>query len=333
MILTFHDGACIRASAGDTTLVFGPVSKSSKKYKPVNFGADVAFVSLNHPDMNGAEEAGRGDKQPFVVFGPGEYEVKEVTASGFPAGSTYGGEGRINTVYSIHFDGLSVLYLGALGDLDLPAEVLEMDAPDVLIIPVGGEGVLSAAEAEKLAVKLEAKIVIPILYDDKSLKQFLKESGAESTKPVEKLTIKPRDLVGKESEVVVLASQYNSAVVVQKTINNLKDRPKDERKVVAGGIAITIVIVLLLAWSIVFFKRIQAGTQQVTLDSGAQDEFNPSSVKAAQDAIQQQDQSDSEDLYHLRDDAAAMQVGTAQQVYINQVGGSGTDQFGNPTSY
>ena len=206
MILTFHDGSCIRASAGDTAIVFGPVSKQSKNFKPTNFGADVAFISLNHADMNGAEEAGRGDKQPFVVSGPGEYEIKEITASGYPAGSMYDKEGKINTVYSIHFDGLSVLYLGALGDMDLPSEVLEMDSPDILIIPVGGEGTLNAAEAEKLAVKLEAKIVIPILYDDKSLKTFLKEAGAESTKAVDKLTLKPRDLVGKQGEVIVLGA-------------------------------------------------------------------------------------------------------------------------------
>ncbi len=224
MILTFHEGACVRASAGDTTLVLGPVSKASKNFKAVNFGADVAFVSLNNPDMNGATEAGRGEKQPFVITGPGEYEVKEITASGFPSGSKYGaaqralpggggpssakaseGEARTNTIYSIHFDGLSVLYLGALSDLDLPTEVLEMDEPDVLIVPIGGQGTLNPAEAAKLAVKLEAKIIIPILYDEKTLKQFLKESGAEGTKPVDKLTIKPRDVAGKENEVVVLA--------------------------------------------------------------------------------------------------------------------------------
>lgn len=206
MILTFHEGSCVRASAGDTTIVFGPVSKQSRNFKPVNFGADVSIVSLNHPDMNGADEAGRGEKQPFTVTGPGEYEVSDITISGFPAGSMYGGEGRINTVYSVHFDGLSVLYLGALGDMDLPAEVLEMDEPDVLIVPVGGEGALAPAEAAKLAVKLEAKMIIPVLYDEKTLKQFLKESGAEGTKPTDKLTIKPRDVVGKQNEVVVLSS-------------------------------------------------------------------------------------------------------------------------------
>jgi len=205
MILTYHEGACIRAQAGDTTLVFGPVSKQSKNFKPTNFGADVAFISLNHSDMNGAEEAGRGEKQPFIISGPGEYEIKDMTTAGFLAGSKYGGAPLTNTVYSIHFDGLSLMYLGALGDLDLPAEVLEMDSPDILIIPVGGAGALSPAEAQKLAVKLEAKVVIPVLFDDRSLKQFLKEVG-EDVKPVEKLTVKPRDVVGKESEVVVLSS-------------------------------------------------------------------------------------------------------------------------------
>jgi len=206
MILSFHDGACIKASAGDTTVVFGPVSKASKHFKPVNFGADVAFVSFNHPDMNGADEAGRGDRQPFTITGPGEYEVKDITASGFAAGSSYGSEPKINTIYTVHFDGLSLMYLGALGDLDIPAEVMEMDAPDILIIPVGGQGTLNPAEAAKLAVKLEAKLVIPVLHNEKSLKTFQKEAGAEGVKPVEKLTLKPRDVAGKQNEVVVLSS-------------------------------------------------------------------------------------------------------------------------------
>jgi hypothetical protein len=204
MILTYHDGFCVRAQAGDTTVVFGPISKASKNFKPTNFGADVAFIPLNHPDMNGAEEAGRGDKQPFVITGPGEYEIKDITALGFGSTSEYGGESRINTIYSVTFDGLTVLYAGAIGTMTLPKDIEEMDSPDVLIVPVGNEGALTPAEAQKLAVNLEAKIVIPVGHDEKSLKLFLKEAGAEGTKAEEKLTIKKKDVAGKENEVVVL---------------------------------------------------------------------------------------------------------------------------------
>jgi L-ascorbate metabolism protein UlaG (beta-lactamase superfamily) len=204
MILTYHDGFCVRASAGDTTIVFGPVSKQSKNFKPTNFGADVAFVSLNHPDMNGIEEAGRGDKQPFFVTGPGEYEIKDISAFGFESTSEYGGEKKINTIYSVLFDGLTVLYAGAIGTTSLPKDISEMDAPDILIVPVGNEGALTPSDAQKLAVNLEAKIVIPVGYDEKTLKQFLKEAGAEGTKAEEKLTIKKKDVVGKANEVVVL---------------------------------------------------------------------------------------------------------------------------------
>ena len=46
-------------------------------------------------------------------------------------------------------------------------------------------------------------------------------------------------------------------MVVQRTINNLKERPKDERKVIATWIAIGIVIILLVGWALVSFARIR----------------------------------------------------------------------------
>lgn len=204
MILTYHEGGCIRASAGDTTIVFGPVSRGSKRFKPTNFGADIALISLNHPDMNGADEASRGDKNPFIVSGPGEYEISGIAVAGFPTASKYDGEDRINTVYALTFDGIFLLYLGAFGEGTLPKDLSEMDEPDIVFMPVGGSGMLSPSEAQKLAVNLEAKLVIPIFYDDKTLKQFLKEAGEEKAEVVEKLTLKPRDLADKEGDVVVL---------------------------------------------------------------------------------------------------------------------------------
>ena len=205
MILTHHDAASIKAVAGDTTMIFGPISKNSKRFKATSQGADIVFVSLNDIDMNGSDTAVRGEKEPFVITGPGEYEVQGFTAAGYPSKSTYSGKELINTIYTVHFDGMSILYMGAHEGTTLPQEVLEMDAPDILILPVGGEGTMTPAEAHKIAVRLEAKIVIPVLYTEVSLKTFLKETSLEGTKAVDKLTLKPKDLAGKEGEVVVLS--------------------------------------------------------------------------------------------------------------------------------
>lgn len=121
-------------------------------------------------------------------------------------------------------------------------------------------------------------------------------------------------------------------MVVQKTIDNLKDRPKDERTTVAGGIAIMVVVVLLAAWAILFFKRIQAGTQDVNLDFGAQNEFNPTATRQAQQSIEQSNGQSAEDLSNIRNDAAANQLQGQQQVQTQQSAG-GTDQFGQPSGY
>ena len=117
--------------------------------------------------------------------------------------------------------------------------------------------------------------------------------------------------------------------MVQQTINNLKDRPKDERKAVASGIAITVIVVLLAAWGILFLKKIQSGSQKVNLDFGAQNEFNPSAVQQAQTTIQNSNGQTPEDLYNIRNDAAANQLQSGQQVTQQQTSG-GTDAFGQP---
>lgn len=55
-------------------------------------------------------------------------------------------------------------------------------------------------------------------------------------------------------------------MVVQKTISNLKERPKDERQVVAMGTAGAVVLVLLVGWAFFFLKSLrkeQAATGQL----------------------------------------------------------------------
>ncbi len=200
----------MKVQFGDTTLALNPISKDSS-LKTSKFGADIVLSSLNHPDMNGAEQVSFGEKKPFIISGPGEYEVKGVFIKGLPSESNYDGEKRINTIYTIMLEGMNICFLGSIGVAELPKETEEaIDEVDILIVPIGGDGVLDPASAYKMAVGFEPKIIIPIHYGDiggkDALKVFLKEAG-ESPKSEPKLTLKKKDLEGKEAEVVVLEKE------------------------------------------------------------------------------------------------------------------------------
>jgi L-ascorbate metabolism protein UlaG (beta-lactamase superfamily) len=213
MVITHHGGQCFKVTFGDFTLVFDPISKGGT-LPAVRFGADIAVVSRNHPDMNGTDEVSFGGKEPFVISGPGEYEKDGITVQGFLTKSEYGlakGQERaVNTMYAVKLEGMTLVHLGALADTNLPADAKEaIDEIDVLFVPVGGDGVLDPADASKLATMLEPKIVIPMHWsgmgEAKSLDAFLKEEGEESEK-TDKLTIKKKDLVGKDGAIMVLTA-------------------------------------------------------------------------------------------------------------------------------
>ena len=207
MVITYYGLECFKIQFGDLVLALNPQGKNSE-HKAPKFGADIAFVSTAHPDMNGVESVSFGERKPFVIHGPGEYELKGITARGFLTETKYGGEKRNNTAYKIMLEGMTLIFLGALSDAALPAGVKSvLEDADILFVPVGGGGVLDAGDAHKLSVALEPKIIIPMHYgkeESKELAQFLKESGEESVNPVEKLTLKKKDIEGKKGEVVVL---------------------------------------------------------------------------------------------------------------------------------
>jgi L-ascorbate metabolism protein UlaG (beta-lactamase superfamily) len=210
MVITYHGGEMFKVTFGSATLAFNPIAKDSK-LKPTRFGADIALISLDHPDFNGADQVAHGEKQPFIISGPGEYEVGGIFVKGFGSKSMYGGEESINTVYHVTLEGMNLLFLGALSEKKLGAELGEaLEVVDVLFVPIGGEGVLTPSEANDLVVDLSPHIVVPMHYGDVgskgALATFLKESGSANGKPEEKLTLKKKDLEGKEGEIIVLGA-------------------------------------------------------------------------------------------------------------------------------
>ncbi len=206
MVITYFGVSSIKVQFGDLTIAVNPVSKQSElnqsKYK-----ADIALVSLQHPDFNGIDNVTFGDTKPFAITGPGEYELKDVVIQGLASHSAYAGGDWINTMYLLTIENMNLCFLGGLDTKDIPKEALEkIGEVDIVFVPVSGEGVLSPAHANSCAVGLEPKLIVPLQYTDASLKAFLKEAG-ENPEPLDKLTIKRKDLDGKEGDVVVLTSQ------------------------------------------------------------------------------------------------------------------------------
>lgn len=207
MIITYHGKGCVKLQTGDTVIALGPIAKTSQ-FKTSGFGADLALLPLRSPDYAGADMVTYGDKVPFVVDGPGEYEKNSLSIRGFKTVGIKNGDPAINTAYLFEFDGITVCYLGAMIEKDLPEDLrAEGGHIDLVFVPIGGKTVLSPEDAHKVARMLSPKLIIPIDYgkdqDASSLKQFL-SVAASKAEPVDKLTIKLRDLSGKDGEVAVL---------------------------------------------------------------------------------------------------------------------------------
>jgi L-ascorbate metabolism protein UlaG (beta-lactamase superfamily) len=181
-------------------------------FKLPSLSADILLVTHDHYDHNNVKGV-KGD--PFVINGPGEYEVKEVFVQGIPSShdDSNGKEKGKNTIYVIEAEDMRFCHLGDLGQKQLTDEQLErIDGIDVLMIPVGGEGcTIDSSAAQKIISQIEPKIVIPMHYqlpklsmklDDVS--KFMKAMGKSMPTLQDKLLVKRSTLPKEGLEIVVL---------------------------------------------------------------------------------------------------------------------------------
>jgi L-ascorbate metabolism protein UlaG (beta-lactamase superfamily) len=161
-----------------------------------------SFVKIQHGDLlvtlnpKGTNQVRIGGRDPFIIDGPGEYEVSNVFVRGF--GSV---DSPLNTIYTLTLDGLRLVHLGTHGqDKISEAIVSELGEVDILFVPIGG----SPAVAYRLALTCQPKIIIPLSESTSLISQFLKEAGAEKVAPVEKVVLKKKDVSEKEGEIILL---------------------------------------------------------------------------------------------------------------------------------
>ncbi len=118
-------------------------------------------------------------------------------------------------------------------------------------------------------------------------------------------------------------------MVVQKTLDDLKGKPHDEKVAVASGVAIGVVVILLVGWGFLFLRKIQKGTVP-TLETSAvpQDQFDTAFLKDTQNQIKNLYKNSSTQLEEIRDSAADSQVRTTGETTGSVPSSGSVDQFG-----
>ncbi|MDP2926706.1 MAG: MBL fold metallo-hydrolase [bacterium] len=180
--------------------------------------ADVLLITHDHNDHNNVKAV---QGSPFVIDGPGEYEIKGVHIQGIPAfhDKSLGRErGRV-TIYTIESEDIRVCHLADFGQKELFSEQIEdLGLVDILLIPVGGNYTIDSQEASKIIGQIEPKIVIPMHYQLPKLRlpaggkldgldKFLKVMGEKASEPLPKLTIKQKDLPAEGMKTIILRAQ------------------------------------------------------------------------------------------------------------------------------
>jgi len=172
---------------------------------------DILLITHHHHDHDNLK-AIKGN--PFIISGPGEYEIKGVFIQGIPAfhDNVRGKERGLNTIYTIETEEIRLCHLGDLGQKELDSEQLEeIGDIDILMIPMGGVYTISAKEASKIISQLEPKVVIPMHYQIPRLKikleglnKFLKIMGIKTPEILKKLLIKKKDLPADGIKIIIL---------------------------------------------------------------------------------------------------------------------------------
>jgi len=212
MEIKYFGHSCFLLRDKNATLLTDPFSPEVGLKLP-RIAADIVTITHDHYDHNntGIVQA-KMREEPFIIKGPGEYEVSGVSIFGVATyhDNSLGKERGRNTIYIIIMDGIRLAHLGDLGHILTDEQLEEVNGVDILFIPTGGIYTLDAKEAVEVIGQIEPRIVIPMHYQLPGLKiklnpveDFLKEMGLKEIKPLDKLVVS-RERLPEERAVVVL---------------------------------------------------------------------------------------------------------------------------------
>ena len=208
MEISWLGHSCFQLRGKNVTLITDPFSPQLG-HSLGKISAPIVTISHNHPGHNYAVGVGGN---PRVVRGPGEYEISDVLITGVASyhDDKHGQNLGRNTIYIIHMDELVICHLGDLGHILQEEQLEEVADADMLLVPIGGQHTINAAQAAEVISQVEPHIVIPMHYSPpigdvpNPLDKFCREMGIEAINPQPKLSI-TRSALPAETQVVILS--------------------------------------------------------------------------------------------------------------------------------
>jgi L-ascorbate metabolism protein UlaG (beta-lactamase superfamily) len=210
MEITWYGLSCFRITErGKISIVTDPYDPAIGLPKR-NLKADVVTISHDAPGYNFVKVVKVGRR---VIEGPGEFEIGGVFITGVRRVSNKEKKnGEVHkTLYVINFDGLTIAHLGSMATVPSQAQIEELGAVNIALVPVGGGGALNPSMAAEVISLIEPSIVVPMHYkteDDgpelSTVAGFLKEMGISDQGSLPSLSVTKSSLT-EETQVVVLA--------------------------------------------------------------------------------------------------------------------------------
>jgi L-ascorbate metabolism protein UlaG (beta-lactamase superfamily) len=208
--ITWYGQSCFRITERNRVAIVTDPYSDDLGLPPLKVKADVVTISHDSPG-HGAVDVIKTD--PYILRGPGEYEIGNVFITGIALHNTTVEPPVLNVAYLFDFDGLRVLHLGDLGFVPEHAMMEELGEVHVLLVPVGGGNGLKAAQAAEVVGMVGPRFIVPMHFELPGLKvalepvdKFLKAMGVTRAAEGDTLKFSASDLP-EQGQVVVLAPQ------------------------------------------------------------------------------------------------------------------------------
>jgi len=199
----------IETKSGDikATLVTDPYGNETGLRFPRTLEPEIVVLSHQDRERFNLEAF---TNNPFVISDPGEYEKAGIFVHGIQDPQKDSDEAR-SLVYRIDAEDMSIAFLGRLHRKLSSEEIGSLGEIDILIIPVGGGSALDPETAQDVMQAIEPRVVIPVNYGMKDVKEelmdvesFCKKLGSCTRENVNKLKISQKDLPQDTMQIFVI---------------------------------------------------------------------------------------------------------------------------------